>query len=519
MNRTSSWRAVPAMALLLILALAAACAPAPNVTPVSPSPSPVSPSPTAAPPPAKSAPATSSVAPTREATAQPPAASAAGHWEGSVTISGQNLITRVDLTADGEAVKGTVDFPQQKALGLPLQMVSQQGKKVHFEVLPAPRTAVFDGELVDPDHIQGAFSQAGVTGDFSLIRKQVAAPEAVPYREEEVKFTNRGATLAGTLTLPQGEGPHPAVVLISGSGPQNRDEEVLGFKIFRAIADHLTRQGITVLRYDDRGVGGSSAGTTSDTSETFAGDVAAAVQYLKGRPEVNPKEIGLLGHSEGGIIAPMVAVSSPDVAYVILMSGPGVPGSRIIVEQARLISEASGTSTADLKEQAALQKRSIDAALTGQGWDEVKADLIAYFKKAAAAMPESQRKALGDVDAWAAKSVEAQIALMQSPWMQFFLAHDPATVLEKVQVPVLALFGGLDLQVPAEENRAAIEKALERGGNKDVTIKVFPDANHLYQAAKTGSPAEYAMLKPEFTPGFLDTISEWILAHTKVATP
>jgi len=519
MNRTHLHSAAFSLVLLLILALASGCAPAPSATPAQPSPTSLRLSPTSVLPESSPAPATEIPALTREATALPPADSAAGHWEGAVAVAGQNIITRVDLAADGGALKGAVDFPGQNALGLPLEKVSQQGKKVHFEVLPAPRTAVFDGELVDPDRIQGAFSQAGFTGDFSLIRKQVATPEAVPYREEEVKVSNGDVTLAGTLTLPSGGGPYPAVVLISGSGPENRDEEIFGFKIFRVLADALTRKGIAVLRYDDRGVGGSSAGTTLDTSETFAGDVAAAVQYLKGRPEVNPKEIGLLGHSEGGIIAPMVAVSSPDVAYVILMSGPGVPGSRIIVEQARLISEASGTSTADLKEQAALQKRSIDAALTGQGWDEVKADLIAYFKKAAAAMPESQRKALGDVDAWAAKSVEAQIALMQSPWMQFFLAHDPATVLEKVQVPVLALFGGLDLQVPAEENRAAIEKALERGGNKDVTVKVFPDANHLYQAAKTGSPAEYAMLKPEFTPGFLDTISEWILAHTKVATP
>jgi hypothetical protein len=369
--------------------------------------------------------------------------------------------------------------------------------------------------MVGADQIEGTFSQAGFTGSFTLTRKEAEALEVVPYREEEITFSNGDVTLAGTLTLPPGAGPYPAVVLVSGSGAQNRDEEVFGFKIFRMLADALTRKGIAVLRYDDRGVGGSSAGADSDTSDTYAGDVAAAVQYLRGRHEIAPQSIGLLGHSEGGIIAPLVATRSPDVAFIILMSGTGVPGSRILQEQARLINEASGLSPADVEEKADLQKRVINAALAGQGWDPVRTDLVAEFEKTAAAMPEDQRKALGDVDTWVARSVDSQIAALQSPWMQFFLSHDPAPVLEKVAVPVLALFGGLDLQVPAEENRDAIVSALQRGGNKDVTIELFPDANHLFQKAVTGSPTEYATLKPEFVPGFLETISDWILAHAK----
>jgi pimeloyl-ACP methyl ester carboxylesterase len=502
MNPNPSWRAVLAMTLLSILALSAACAPAPS-------------SPTPAPPlPTSLAAATVAAVPTLETPTLSPAASAAGHWEGSVVVAGQNLTARVDLRSEGETLTGTVDFPQQNALGLPMQNASQQGSNVHFEVLAAPNTAVFDGQMTGADSIEGEFSQAGYTGEFGLTRKAVATPQPVPYREEEVKFSNGDVTLAGTLTLPQGSGPHPAVVLISGSGAENRDEEVFGFKIFGVLADALTRKGIAVLRYDDRGVGGSSAGAAEDTSETYAGDAAAAVQYLKGRSEIDPGHVGLLGHSEGGIIAPMVAVRSPDVSFIILMSGPGVPGSRIVEEQARLISEAAGTPATSLKEQAELQKRSIDAALTGQGWDVVKADLMAWYKKEAAKMPEEQRKALGDVDQWAERAVGAQVTALQSPWMQFFLSHDPAPVLEKVTVPVLALFGGLDLQVPAEENRDAVVKALEQGGNKDVTVKLFPDANHLYQKAVTGSPAEYASLKPEFVPGFLETIGDWILARS-----
>jgi hypothetical protein len=478
------------------------CDRAPSVTPAQPSP-------------AATVPATAAGSPTSPVIVQPSAASAAGHWEGSVAVAGQNLVTRVDLAADGDSLKGTVDFPQRSALDLPVQKAIQQGSKVHFEVLPAPNTAVFEGQMTGADNIEGTFSQASFTGTFTLTRKEAPTSEAVPYREEQVKFSNGDVTLAGTLTLPQEQRTYPAVVLISGSGPENRDEEIFGFKIFRLLADHLTRNGIAVLRYDDRGVGGSSQGSSADTSETYAGDVEAAVQYLKGRPEIDPKQIGLLGHSEGGITAPIVATRSPDIAFIILMSGPGVAGSRIIEEQSRLINEASGLSPAVVKEKTELQKRVIDAAVTGKGWNEVRADLVAEFKKAAAAMPEEQRKALGDIDTWAEKAVEGQVTALQSPWMQFFLSHDPAPVLEKVTVPVLALFGGLDLQVPAQENREAVVKALERGGNKDVTVQLFPDANHLFQSAKTGSPAEYATLPPAFVPGFLETISDWILAHAK----
>jgi pimeloyl-ACP methyl ester carboxylesterase len=508
MVRSFSSLLLPFTVLAFTLALVAACASALPATPQA------APSESGAASPAAT-PSATSAAPA--ATAGPPLAggpSVLGHWEGSVSAAGQNIVTRVNVVADGNTLKGTADFPQQNALDLPLQNVSQEGNKVHFEVMPAPRTAVFDGELAGSDLMKGTFTQAGFTGDFTLIRKQVAATVAVPYREEDVIFANGDITLAGTLTLPQGAGPFPAVVLISGSGAQNRDEEIFGFKIFRVIADALTRKGIAVLRYDDRGVGGSSAGAESDTSETFAGDVSAAVQYLKGRSEINPKQIGLLGHSEGGIIAPMVAVKSPDVAFIILMSGPGLPGAQIIEEQARLINAASGMPAADVQAAADLEKRVIDVALAGQGWDAVRPDLLAAVKKGAEAMPEEQRKALGDLDVWAAKTVDAQIAGLQSPWMQFFLKHDPAQVLEQVKVPVLALFGGKDLQVPADQNKAAVEAALAKGGNKDVTVKVFPDANHLYQAAVTGSPTEYSTLPPEFVPGFTDAIGDWILAHT-----
>jgi uncharacterized protein len=311
--------------------------------------------------------------------------------------------------------------------------------------------------------------------------------------------------------------------LITGSGASTRDEEIFGFKIFGVLADHLTRQGIAVLRYDDRGVGGSGGGSMDETSETFAGDVASAVAYLKGRSEIATDKIGLLGHSEGGIIAPLVAtggveglaVQPSDVAFVVLMAGPGLAGRDLLIEQGEAIAQVTGASEEDIAKQTAMQERAIDAALSGQGWDEIEAELRKEYQDAAANMTEDQRAQLGDVDKWVEQMVASQTTMMKSGWMKFFLGYDPAPALEKMKQPVLAVFGENDLQVPAESNKAAAEAALKRGGNPDYEITVIPAANHLFQLSDTGSPAEYATLQPEFAPGFLTTVSDWILAHTK----
>ncbi len=494
------------VALLLVMLVGSACAPvaAPAATPAA--------STTEAPR------ASSPAAPTTEA---PPAATTAaeasgqtgvvpsldGRWEGAIEVAGQKIPIRLEISGQ----EGTAVFPSQSAAGLPLENFSAQGSAMHFEVLPKPRTAVFSGE-VEGDKVSGSFEQAGYKGTFSVTRAKVEPKE---YLEEEVTFKNGAITLAGTLTLPKDAGPHPAVVLISGSGGQNRDEELFGFKPFAVLADHLTKQGIAVLRYDDRGIGGSTPGTADDTSETFAADVRAAVDYLKGRSEISGSQVGLLGHSEGGIIAPMVAAEGQDIAFLVLLAGTAVPGKDVLPAQAGAITLAGGATEDEAKANVALEERVIAAVLTGEGMADVKAELVKKYKAAAEASPEEQRKALGDLDQWASQAVESQFAQLSGPWMKFFLTHDPAAVLEKVDAPVLALFGGKDAQVPAEMNETALKAALAKGGNTDVTTKVFPEANHLFQAAVTGSPNEYAELKPEFTPGFLDTISGWILAHVE----
>ncbi len=438
----------------------------------------------------------------------------AGHWEGAISIMGQDLGIKVDFRSDATGLKASIDIPMQGAIGLPLTNVKFETPKVHFELPAGPGLAVFDGEMKG-DQISGSFSQSGMTGTFQLKRAQ-AAPEAagprptLPYKEEEVAFKNGDVTLAGTLTLPASQAPVPAVVLITGSGPQNRDEEIFGFKPFRLIADHLGRNGVAVLRYDDRGVGASTGSINEGTTEDFAKDALAGVAFLKTRPAIDPKRIGLCGHSEGGVVAPIAAARSNDVAFIVLIAGMGVTGEKILFAQGEAIARADGAPDEAIRKQIEFQKRTFEAVRTGKGWDELRADLQKQARAQVEKMPEAQRKAITDVDQYVNMMVNAQLAMPRSAWFKYFLDYDPATSLEKVHCPVLALFGEHDLQVPAEMNAKAISEALARAGNKDVTIKIIPKANHLFEEAVTGSPSEYDSLAKEFVPGFLDTLTSWI---------
>ncbi len=435
-----------------------------------------------------------------------------GVWDGAIHVAGQDLAIHVTFALEKEALKATIDIPQQSAMGLALANVKAAGDTIHFELPAGPTVAVFDGTLKG-DAISGSFTQGQAKGTFDLKRGQAAPPEPPPpYKVEEVKITNGPVTLAGTLTVPPAAGRHPAVVLITGSGAENRDEEVFGFKVFRLLADHLTRQGIAVLRCDDRGVGGSTGSTPQSTSEDFAGDVLADIAFLKARPDIDPKRIGLIGHSEGGLIAPMVAAGSPDVAFIVLMSGPALPGDQILVLQGRQLLKIRGASADVLAKQEQTQRKLFEVARANAGWEELAKQLKADVDAQLASAPEAQRDNLRKI---AYAQVDQQVAAVRTPWFRFFLTFDPATVLQKVRCPVLAYFGGLDFQVPADANKAALEQILAKAGNRDVTIKVMPKANHLYQEATTGDVNEYATLKKEFVPDLLPTMTAWIQAHVK----
>jgi pimeloyl-ACP methyl ester carboxylesterase len=443
-----------------------------------------------------------------------------GGWTGAIDVGSQSLRIIVHFTSVSSELKATIDIPEQNAKEISLKNVRFDSTAVHMDLPAGLGVAVFDGHL-SGDSIGGSFTQAGLAGSFGLKRGEPAEEEKAsepppPYRVEDVVFHNDTLTLAGTLTLPPKEGRHPAVVMITGSGAQNRDEELFGFKPFKIIADYFTRHGIAVLRYDDRGVGGSSGSTSESTTSDFATDVLAALKYLQTRPDINPKEIGLCGHSEGGIVAPLAASRSKDVAFIVLIAGPGVDGERILLAQAELIMRADSASEQEINDALSVNKRIYEIVKSGKDLASFRPELENQVRREVDAMKPERRESIKDADAYIKARVDATIKQVQNPWFKYFLTYDPEPALEKVRCPVLALFGERDLQVPAEMDKTAMEKALRKGGNKDFTMKIMPKANHLFLTAVTGSPSEYATMKKEFVPGFLETMTDWILRHVTV---
>jgi len=448
-----------------------------------------------------------------------------GSWSGKIDIMGSALGIDVKFKTETDSIRGTIDIPEQNAKDLKLIHIEFTSPKVYFELPAGPGLAVFDGKL-EGDSITGKFTQAGIEGTFSLAKgenqtqikpKEEDVTEPLPYNSEEVTFNNGDIKFAGTLTIPKTEGKHPAVVMITGSGPQNRDEELFGFKPFKVIADYLTRNGIAVLRYDDEGVGSSTGESVSQyTTEDFAGDVLEAVKYLKTREDINPKQIGLIGHSEGGVVAPLTASKSKDIAFIVLMAGTGVKGIDIIKEQSKLIMEAEKTPEEDIKANDELMDKGYKIIESNGNLEDLKPELEKEELRSYNDLSDETKNSIKDKDEYIKTMVDAQIKQFSSPWIKFFLTYDPAPTLEKVKCPVLMLFGGLDLQVPPAQSKAPMEKALQEGGNKDYMSVVFPKANHLFLSANTGSPSEYASLPKEFVPDFLDTIKDWITKRVTV---
>jgi pimeloyl-ACP methyl ester carboxylesterase len=318
-----------------------------------------------------------------------------------------------------------------------------------------------------------------------------------PYRAEEVTFESHAgaAKLAGTLTIPDGKGPFPAAILLSGSGPNDRNEAVFGHKPFLVLADYLTRHGIAVLRYDKRGIRKPRAEFLQTTPADFADDAEGAFDYLKARPEIDPKAIGLIGHSEGGLEAPMVAARRPDVRFVVLLAGPGVRATELLKAQAAKLARASGAAESAIEQNAQLQDK-IFRILTDEKNDQAAREKIVA---AMGGLPTAQAEAEQDA----------------SPWFRFFVFYDPAPTIEKTKCPVLALNGELDLQVPPEQNLPAIEAALTKGGNKDFETMKLAGLNHLLQTAKTGSVMEYSQIEETMSPVALDEVASWIAARTR----
>ena len=436
-----------------------------------------------------------------------------GDWHGVLKVQGMQLQLAFHITKTGENYSTTMDVPAQNAKGILATMTSFENSVLAFKV--APMGIEYKGTLNPENGIEGNFNQSGQSFPLDLTqgaREALLRPQEpikpYPYYSEEVKFPsdNGKVELAGTLTLPKKEGNFPVAILITGSGPQNRDEEFMMHKPFLVLADYLTRSGIAVLRYDDRGYAESTGDHGSATSLDFAKDVQSAIDYMKSRKEINKNHIGLIGHSEGGLIAPLVASKSKDVDFIVLLAGPGLSGDKILLKQQALMGKLAGRSDSLTQIVIENTKAAYDIVRKIDNDELLRIELSEYVKQKLEADPSGKETRAMSNEVVINKEVNQ---LMQ-PWMKYFLRYDPATSLKKVQCPVLAINGDKDVQV-TPDNLVVISNALKESGNNNITIKEFPNLNHLFQECKTGAMSEYATIEQTFAPIALREVSDWIL--------
>lgn len=446
-------------------------------------------------------------------------------WWGTLVMPVDLVDIVVHLTMRGDAFSATLDVPAAKATGIALSDVSVTATEIRFTLekrAPYPPERYVFQRAAGAGEADGVMELGGATFHARLVRQVKGAPPKVPIARPQTPlppypYTVRevtieapdGGVLAGSLSLPAGTGPFPAVVLISGSGQQDRDETIYGHRPFRVLADRLTRAGFAVLRTDDRGVGGSKGKVGS--LETDIGDGRAAFEWLLAQPEVDGARVGVVGHSLGGLVAPALAARTGKVAFIVALAGPGLPGWELVPLQLQALMDATGVKPEVAKRLAAAQ-RAVGKAVIGGKPAVIKAALRASIVEAAAAFGQPAPDA-ATLDA----AVAAKLPEVNDPWTVSYFKTDPRPLWKKVRCPVLVLIGDKDVQVPAAANLKEITGALAKARNKDVTAKALPGLNHLYQNAETGALDEYGRLEETFDIDALALIESWLVARAKVA--
>ena len=437
-----------------------------------------------------------------------------GLWQGALETHGMRLRLQLHVShaTQGELI-AALDSLDQLVSGLPANKLSLKESAFHFEI---PSVAgVFDGTLnAAKNAITGEWSQSEIKEKLEFkrsdqpleLRRPQNPAKPYPYREEEVTFSNKaaGVTLAGTLSLPKGPGPFAAALLIAGSGPQDRDEFLANHRPFLVVSDFLTRKGIAVLRYDKRGIGKSTGSWEKATTVELTSDAESAIAYLKSRKDIDPTRIGLIGHSEGAMIAPTIAARSQNIPWIVLLAAPATKGEETLLNQSEMIARAGGLNEEQVATSLSFDKRAYDLV-------RKEADSIVLTEKLRGLVKES-----GLDSTLPPAAIEPQIQMMASPWFRYFLDYDPLPNLQKITCPTLALYGEKDLQVPPKNNLALLQKALIMAGNTQGDVRQFPELNHLFQHAFTGSPTEYPAIEETFSPEALKAVSDWLLAHAKV---
>ncbi len=443
-----------------------------------------------------------------------------GDWNGFLEIAGRQLLIVFHIIETDGQFKSTMDSPDQNANGIQMDKTTFEDGKLL--IVAQALNAEYIAELSEKaDTLKGTFNQNGMSFSLNMTREIVQRetvirpqePKEFPYIQEDVKFKNPkgGHHLAGTLTVPEDEKFDKVVVLISGSGPQDRNEEVriLNHRPFLVLSDYFTRKGIAVLRYDDRGVAESEGQFVGSTTKDFAEDAAAAVAYLKSRKEMIGKAIGLVGHSEGGMIAPIVASENKDVDFIVLLAGPGVNIRELLLLQQKKTLEIEGAPVATRQTMDDMAKKMFEyiEANINLAKEQLRAGIEELAEDGFDKLPDVTKQQLGNRDNF----ISQQSSILTSDWYLYLVRFKPDHFLSKVKCPVLAVNGELDLQVSSEENLAGIRKSLQRANNNNVTIHEFKGLNHLFQKTETGAPSEYATLEETFNEQAMAFISNWIL--------
>ncbi|MBI4978777.1 MAG: alpha/beta fold hydrolase [Spirochaetes bacterium] len=443
----------------------------------------------------------------------------AGSYGGTLNVlMVQRLKLVMNITNDNGKWRATLDSPDQGAMNIPVNRVTVSNDTIRLDIKMLQ--AVFEGKI-SGNQIKGKFTQRGLGMDLTLgrlkapytIKRPQEPIKPYPYTDAEVFITNSvdGIVLAGTLTKPSGGGRYPAVVLITGSGAQDRDESLLGHKPFLVLADYLTRHGFAVLRMDDRGFGKSGGVFATATSADFTRDILAAVDFLKMRNDVLTAKIGLIGHSEGGEIAPMAANRSTNVAFIVLLAAPGITGSEINLLQNRAAFAGSFVDKRFLQDYLAMLKSIHTIIINEPDNDAARKKAIAEYEQYAANKDAAKLKKYNITS----ENMTRSIATFTTPWFRYFLEHDPALELEKLKCPVLVLNGSLDTQVDPKANLSAIRTALAKGQNADYEVIELPGLNHLFQKAKTGKAYEYGIIAETINRSALDVMGTWLKKKTE----
>jgi len=456
-----------------------------------------------------------------------------GSWLGSISVGGTNLhlVLNIKKSADS-SYTSTLDSPDQKAFGITCNKTFL--KKDSLFIAIATIGGGYAGVWDEKDGINGIYKQGG--GKIALALKRISAADKAdrgkdlvrpqtpkppfPYYSEDVEYDNANKSLhyGATFTRPNGDGKYPAVIIISGSGTQDRDGSMMkGHKPYWVLADYLSRNGIAVLRVDDRGAGKSSLGDSINrkTSLDFSYDVEASLNYLETRNDVDKKHLGLIGHSEGGMIAPMVAARRKDVNFIVLWGGPEAGGANVLAEQYANTLVQQGVDTASANSYEKIYAQILKMLVSSPDEKTFETNAVTAFNAWKKMQPQQVLDALNIPEDMTTKIVKLYGDINNAPWIRFFVAYDPEKDLRKVKCPVLAVIGEKDTQVNAAENLEATKRILTAAGNKNVEVKALPGLNHLLQTADTGQADEYENIQETISPMALKIISDWIKLHTK----